>query len=142
MEAALRLRPDDAAAMTEAGLASAAAGDSPRAVFLLARARAMGVERLVTLIRESGGEPEIPGPDVYVVHQGDAASRMAPRVAEGLRDQGIDREPTVHVGPAVSGMERRGIETEVGNRIREEQRIEIQQRLEAAAELGLCQGRL
>ena len=53
-----------------------------------------------------------------------------------LRDQGIDREPTVHVGPAVSGMERRGIETEVGNRIREEQRIEIQQRLEAAAELG------
>ena len=51
---------------------------------------AMGVERLVTLIRESGGEPEIPGPDVYVVHQGDAASRMAPRVAEGLRDQGID----------------------------------------------------
>ena len=51
---------------------------------------AMGVERLVTLIRESGGEPEVPGPDVYVVHQGDAASRMAPRVAEGLRDQGID----------------------------------------------------
>ena len=51
---------------------------------------AMGVERLVTLIRESGGEPEIPGTDVYVVHQGDAASRMAPRVAEGLRDQGID----------------------------------------------------
>lgn len=51
---------------------------------------AMGVERLVTLIRESGGEPEIAGPDVYVVHQGDAASRMAPRVAEGLRDQGID----------------------------------------------------
>ena len=53
-----------------------------------------------------------------------------------LRDQGIEREPTVHVGPAVSGMERRGIETEVGNRIREEQRIEIQRRLEAAAELG------
>ncbi len=51
---------------------------------------AMGVERLVTLVRESGGEPSIPGPDVYVVHQGDAASRLAPRVAEGLRDQGID----------------------------------------------------
>lgn len=51
---------------------------------------AMGVERLVTLIRESGGEPELPGVDVYLVHQGDAASRMAPRVAEGLRDQGID----------------------------------------------------
>ena len=51
---------------------------------------AMGVERLVTLIRESGGEPETEGVDVYLVHQGDAASRLAPRVAEGLRDQGID----------------------------------------------------
>ncbi len=51
---------------------------------------AMGVERLVTLIRESGGEPVLEGIDVYLVHQGDAASRLAPRVAEGLRDQGID----------------------------------------------------
>jgi len=51
---------------------------------------AMGVERLVTLIRESGGEPAPQGVDVYLVHQGDAASRLAPRVAEGLRDQGID----------------------------------------------------
>lgn len=51
---------------------------------------AMGVERLVTLIRESGGEPESEGIDVYLVHQGEAASRLAPRVAEGLRDQGID----------------------------------------------------
>lgn len=51
---------------------------------------AMGVERLVTLIQESGGAPEPEGTDVYMVHQGDAASRMAPRVAEGLRDQGIN----------------------------------------------------
>jgi histidyl-tRNA synthetase len=51
---------------------------------------AMGVERLLTLMRESGGEPELEGLDVYLVHQGDAASRLAPRVAEGLRDQGID----------------------------------------------------
>ena len=51
---------------------------------------AMGVERLVSLIRDSGGEPAIQGVDVYLVHQGDAASRLAPRVAEGLRDQGID----------------------------------------------------
>ena len=51
---------------------------------------AMGVERLVALIRESGGEPEIEGVDVYVVHQGEKASRLAPRVAEGLRDQGLD----------------------------------------------------
>ena len=51
---------------------------------------AMGVERLVTLVRESGGEPVLDGIDVYVVHQGEAASRLALRVAEGLRDQGID----------------------------------------------------
>ena len=51
---------------------------------------AMGVERLVTLIRESGGDPEPESVDVYLVYQGDAASRLAPRVAEGLRDQGID----------------------------------------------------
>lgn len=51
---------------------------------------AMGVERLLTLIRESGGEPQPEGVDVYLVHQGEAASRLAPRVAEGLRDQGID----------------------------------------------------
>jgi histidyl-tRNA synthetase len=51
---------------------------------------AMGVERLIALIKESGGEPAAPVPDVYVVHQGEAAARMAFRVAEGLRDQGID----------------------------------------------------
>jgi len=51
---------------------------------------AMGVERLIALIRESGGEPAASGIDVYLVHQGEAASRLAPRVAEGLRDQGID----------------------------------------------------
>jgi histidyl-tRNA synthetase len=51
---------------------------------------AMGIERLVTLVRESGGEPVLEGIDVYLVHQGEAASRLAPRVAEGLRDQGID----------------------------------------------------
>ena len=51
---------------------------------------AMGVERLVTLMRESGCELEPETTDVYLVHQGDAAARLAPRVAEGLRDQGID----------------------------------------------------
>ena len=51
---------------------------------------AMGVERLIALVRESGGEPATQGVDVYVVHQGVAASRLAPRVAEGLRDQGIN----------------------------------------------------
>ena len=51
---------------------------------------AMGVERLIALIRESGGEPAPEGVDVYLVHQGEAASRLAPRVAESLRDDGID----------------------------------------------------
>ncbi len=51
---------------------------------------AMGVERLIALIRESGGDPEPESVDVYLVHQGEAATRMAPRVAEGLRDQGIN----------------------------------------------------
>jgi len=51
---------------------------------------AMGVERLIALIRESGGEPAAEAVDVYVVHQGEAASRLAPRVAEGLRDNGLD----------------------------------------------------
>ena len=51
---------------------------------------AMGVERLIALIKESGGEPAAPAPDVYLVHQGEEASRLAFRVAEGLRDQGIN----------------------------------------------------
>ena len=51
---------------------------------------AMGVERLIALIKESGGEPAALAPDVYFVHQGEAASRLAFRVAEGLRDQGIN----------------------------------------------------
>jgi histidyl-tRNA synthetase len=51
---------------------------------------AMGVERLIALMLESGGDPEPDTTDVYLVHQGDAASRLAPRVAEGLRDEGFD----------------------------------------------------
>ena len=51
---------------------------------------AMGVERLIALIREAGGEVKAAPVDVYVVHQGEAASRLAARVAEGLRDRAID----------------------------------------------------
>ena len=50
---------------------------------------AMGIERLIALIKEAGGEPAAPAPDVYFVHQGDGAARLVFRVAEGLRDQGI-----------------------------------------------------
>ena len=50
---------------------------------------AMGVERLIALIEDAGGAPAPEGVEVYVVHQGDDASRLAFRVAEQLRDVGI-----------------------------------------------------
>ena len=53
-----------------------------------------------------------------------------------LEAQGIEREPTTHLGPAVSGMERRGIETEVGKRLDREALEAGQQRLEKAAAIG------
>lgn len=52
-----------------------------------------------------------------------------------LEEQGIDREPTVHFGPSVQSMERRGLESKVGFRIREDAR----ERLERAYELGLLE---
>ncbi len=52
-----------------------------------------------------------------------------------LEAQGIDRQPTTHLGPAVSGMQRRGMDTDVGRRIE----AEVQARLERAAELGRLQ---
>jgi len=51
---------------------------------------AMGVERLVGLLRDAGGETKGAAMDVYLVHQGHAASRLAVRVAEGLRYAGVD----------------------------------------------------
>ncbi|KAA3654758.1 MAG: histidine--tRNA ligase [Proteobacteria bacterium] len=50
---------------------------------------AMGVERLLALWQSSGGEPEREVPDLYVVHQGEAAQRFAFRVAEDMRAQGF-----------------------------------------------------
>lgn len=52
-----------------------------------------------------------------------------------LEAQGLELQPTIHLGPAVHGMERRGIATEVGERIR----AEAQERLELAAEVGRLQ---
>ena len=49
--------------------------------------------------------------------------------------QGLELQPTIHLGPAVHGMERRGMATEVGERIR----AEAQERLELAAEIGRLQ---
>ncbi|TXH85175.1 His/Gly/Thr/Pro-type tRNA ligase C-terminal domain-containing protein, partial [Thauera aminoaromatica] len=57
---------------------------------------AMGVERLLALWRESGGQAERVVPDVYLVHAGEAAQRAAFRVAEGLRGTGF--AVTLHCG--------------------------------------------
>ena len=49
---------------------------------------AMGIERLMALLEAQGNLVEPPAPDVYVVHQGEAAQRLAFRAAELLRDTG------------------------------------------------------
>ena len=53
-----------------------------------------------------------------------------------LAVQGLEREATSHLGPSVSALERRGIDTEVGRRLKGEGLEAAQQRLEHAAELG------
>ena len=57
---------------------------------------AMGVERLLALWQESGGEAPRLAPDVYLVHAGEAAQRAAFRVAEALRGTGF--AVTLHCG--------------------------------------------
>ena len=47
---------------------------------------AMGIERLLTLLADSG---ERASPDVYLVNQGERAERFAFRVAEALREAGF-----------------------------------------------------
>lgn len=53
-----------------------------------------------------------------------------------LEAQGIDREPTVHLGPAVSGIARKGKDSVVLDRIAEQRTLDVERRLRAAAELG------
>ena len=50
---------------------------------------AMGIERLLALWTAQGFEQEKFVPDVYLVHQGEAAGRYAFRVAELVRDAGF-----------------------------------------------------
>lgn len=50
---------------------------------------AIGIERILELIRAHEPVPA-ESCDVYVVHQGEAASRLAMRVSEGLRMVGLD----------------------------------------------------
>jgi histidyl-tRNA synthetase len=51
---------------------------------------AMGVERILELLKEEQLVPEPEGCDVYVVHQGDEAREQAFIIAERLRDTGLD----------------------------------------------------
>jgi ATP-dependent exoDNAse (exonuclease V) alpha subunit len=53
-----------------------------------------------------------------------------------LSDQGLDRAPTLHKGPALTALERRGVATEIGTRQRLELQREAEARLARAAELG------
>jgi histidyl-tRNA synthetase len=50
---------------------------------------AMGVERLLALMQECGKEIPHVGPDVYVVHQGESATRFAWETVRYLRDEGL-----------------------------------------------------
>jgi histidyl-tRNA synthetase len=50
---------------------------------------AMGIERLLALIKQGTAEVAPVVPDVYLVHQGEAADRAAESVAEALRDRGV-----------------------------------------------------
>ena len=52
-----------------------------------------------------------------------------------LKAQDIEREPTTHLGPAVSGMHRRGMDTHVGRRIAQEQLRAAELRIERLAQL-------
>src|SRR5690606_13368573 len=51
---------------------------------------ALGVERVIDLMRAAGHVTADPACDVYVVHQGEAASLVALDLAERLRDRGLD----------------------------------------------------
>jgi histidyl-tRNA synthetase len=50
---------------------------------------AMGVERLLALMQECGKEIPHIGPDIYVVHQGENATRFAWETVRYLRDEGL-----------------------------------------------------
>jgi histidyl-tRNA synthetase len=61
---------------------------------------AMGVERIVELVKLAGMEPKPEPPDVFVMAQGDAAQRAALGLAERLRDAFPGRGIVVHCGQA------------------------------------------
>jgi histidyl-tRNA synthetase len=59
---------------------------------------AIGMERLLDLWDQTAPADPVPECEIYVVHQGDEARRMAARVGEQLRDAGLS--VIVHAGAA------------------------------------------
>lgn len=59
---------------------------------------AIGVERVIELLRETGRQAARPVCDVYVLHQGGGTYFAALRAAEQLRDEGLD--VILHAGDA------------------------------------------
>lgn len=59
---------------------------------------AIGMERLLDLCEQADGAAQRPECQVYMVHQSEPAQRMAARLAEQLRDAGLD--VIVHAGAA------------------------------------------
>lgn len=59
-----------------------------------------------------------------------------------LKDQGIEREPTQHLGPAAMGMERRGVSSHVQQRIDAEVADRLRQAREQAAALDKQQAQI
>jgi histidyl-tRNA synthetase len=75
------------------GLIAQLGGDSTPAIGF-----AMGVERIVELVRLAGAVPAASVPDVYVVAQGATAERAALVAAEQLRDKLPQRSIQVNLG--------------------------------------------
>lgn len=61
---------------------------------------AMGVERVVELVKLAGAVPALPVPDVFVMAQGERAQRKALALAEQLRDDIEGCRVVVHCGTA------------------------------------------
>jgi histidyl-tRNA synthetase len=77
------------------GLISQLGGDATPAIGF-----AMGVERVVELVKLAGTAPAATAPDVFVMAQGETAQRAALGLAERLRDAFPGRGVVVHCGSA------------------------------------------
>jgi histidyl-tRNA synthetase len=77
------------------GLIAQMGGDATPAIGF-----AMGVERIVELVKLAGMTPAPEAPDVFVMAQGETAQRSALKLAEQLRDAFPGRGIVVHCGAA------------------------------------------